>query len=75
MRVGERRQDELTSRKVTEALRVHRKRGFEAAFADLLRQGVQPVLARAVLISGRERRSGERRVAVPDGVVRRIIRA
>ena len=75
MRVGERRQDQLTSRKFTEALRIQRKRGFEAAFDDLLRQGVEPSLAREVLIAGRERRSAERRIAVPDGEVRRIIRA
>jgi hypothetical protein len=75
MRVGERRQDQLTSKKVTEALRIQTKRGFEAAFVDLLRQGVDPSLARAVLIAGRERRSDERRVAVHDGEVRRIVRA
>ena len=75
MRVGERRQDQITSRAVTEALRIQKKRGFEAAFNDLLRQGLEPSLAREVLIAGRERRSEERRVAIADGEVRRIVRA
>lgn len=75
MRMAERRQDQLRSKKVTDALRVQKKRGFDAAFEGLLRQGMDAALARAVLAAGSERRLDERRVAIPDGVVRRIVRA